>query len=298
MTARKVIVQVPCYNEEATLAVTLADLPRQLEGVNTVEWLVIDDGSTDNTLEVARRHGADHIVRLERHGGLAAAFRAGLAAAVQAGADIIVNTDADNQYCAADIPRLIEPILLGAADIVVGCRPISQITHFSRVKIVCERLGSAIVRILSSTCVADTASGFRALSRRAALRLRLVSHYSYTQEMLIEAGAKGIVVGSVPIRVNPPLRPSRLMKGIGGYIWRQAITIVAAYIRYRVLPVAVWRSASTESTVAVPRSSSLPRVWQARVAPNLPDSAAEAQGPDERGTGLCSCLTKPSDAHR
>ncbi|MFP3944287.1 MAG: glycosyltransferase family 2 protein, partial [Alphaproteobacteria bacterium] len=191
---RKLIIQIPCLNEEETLPATLAALPRQVPGFATVEWQIIDDGSTDRTVEVARANGVDHIVRLPRHGGLAAAFRAGISAALARGADVIVNTDADNQYNADDIPALVAPILAGNADLVVGCRPIENIEHFSATKKFLQRLGSWVVRVASGTDIPDAPSGFRAISREAAMRMTVVSRYTYTLETLIQAGQSGLAV--------------------------------------------------------------------------------------------------------
>jgi glycosyltransferase involved in cell wall biosynthesis len=233
MGALKVIIQIPCFNEEAALPVTLGALPRQLPGVGTIEWLVIDDGSSDRTCEVARQCGIDHLIRLPVHRGLAAAFTAGLEACLRAGADIVVNTDADNQYRAQDIPKLIEPILRGEAEIVVGARPIGAIEHFSPAKKLMQRLGSLVVRLLTGTGVQDTPSGFRAITRAAALRLQTFSTFSYTQEMIIGASIEGIPIASVPVGVNPKLRESRLAKSSAGYIFRQALTIARMFAIYR-----------------------------------------------------------------
>jgi len=230
---RKLVIQIPCYNEEATLGVTLSALPRKISGVDAVEWLIIDDGSTDKTVEVARAHGVDHIVRLPRHQGLARAFIAGLEASLRAGADLIVNADADNQYCADDIPQLIAPILAGQADIVVGARPISEIEHFSPAKKLLQRLGSWVVRLASNTDIPDAPSGFRAMSRDAAMRLHVFNEYTYTLETIIQAGQKGMVVTSVPIRTNEDLRPSRLVTSIPNYIRRQILTLLRIFMTYR-----------------------------------------------------------------
>lgn len=231
----KLIIQIPCYNEEATLGLTLSELPRQIPGVDTVEWLVVNDGSRDRTIEVAKVCGVDHIVNLRHNQGLAKAFMAGIEACLRAGADIIVNTDADNQYCAADIPRLIEPILAGHAEIVVGERPISKIEHFSPIKKVLQRWGSWVVRLASNTRIPDAPSGFRAISRSAALQLNVFSSYSYTLETIIQAGQKGMVITSVPIRTNVYLRPSRLVKSIPSYIKRSILTIVRIFMTYKPL---------------------------------------------------------------
>jgi len=230
---RKLIIQIPCYNEEATLGVALSALPREIPGVDVVEWLIIDDGSMDKTVEVAKAHGVDHIVRLPRHQGLASAFVAGLEASLRAGADLIVNVDADNQYCADDIPQLIAPILIGKADIVVGARPISEIEHFSPLKKLLQKLGSWVVRLASKTDIADAASGFRAMSRDAAMRLHVFNDYTYTLETIIQAGQKGMVVTSVPIRTNKDLRPSRLVTSIPDYIRHQVLTLLRIFMTYQ-----------------------------------------------------------------
>lgn len=229
----KLIIQIPCYNEEATLPGTLADLPRELPGVDAVEWLVVDDGSQDRTAEVAREHGVDHVVKLPRNRGLSRAFLAGLRACVEAGADVIVNTDADNQYRGADIPLLLEPILAGEADLVVGARPIGEIRHFSPLKRLLQRMGSWATRVLSGTEVSDAVSGFRAMSRRAAMQLHVFNEYTYTVETLIQAGQKGMAVRSVPIGVNPDLRPSRLVRSTPRYVLRQATTMLRIFVTYR-----------------------------------------------------------------
>ena len=231
----KLIVQIPCYNEEATLGLTLSQLPRQLPGIDEIEWLIINDGSRDRTLEVAKANGVDRIVNLQRNQGLAKAFIAGLEASLEAGADIIVNTDADNQYCAADIPKLIAPILEGRAEIVVGARPIQNIKHFSPLKKFLQRLGSLVVRLASNTRVPDAPSGFRAISREAALRLNVFNEYTYTLETIIQAGQRGLTVTSVPIRVNEDLRPSRLVKSIFAYVQHSILTILRVFMTYRPL---------------------------------------------------------------
>jgi len=236
----KLIIQIPCYNEEATLAVTLSELPRQVEGIETVEWLVIDDGSRDRTVEVAREWGVDHIVQFGQNRGLAKGFMAGLEACLKAGADVIVNTDADNQYCAADIPRLVAPILAGQAQIVIGARPIQQIEHFSPTKKLLQQLGSWAVRVASRTAVADAPSGFRAISREAAMELNVFNEYTYTLETIIQAGQKGMAVTSVPIRTNGYLRPSRLVKNIFSYVQRSLITILRIFITYKPFQFFMW----------------------------------------------------------
>jgi glycosyltransferase involved in cell wall biosynthesis len=229
----KLIIQIPCYNEEETLGITLSALPRKVAGVDTVEWLIVDDGSTDGTVELGRARGADHIIRLPQHQGLAKAFMAGLEASLKAGADIVVNLDADNQYSADDIPKLIGPILSGKAEIVVGMRPISEVKHFSFVKKCLEKLGSGAVRFASKTDIPDAASGFRAMSRDAAMRLNVFNKYTYTLETIIQAGQKGMAVASVPIHINEDLRPSRLVKSIPDYILRSILTIVRIFMTYR-----------------------------------------------------------------
>lgn len=229
----KLIIQIPCFNEEEHLPVTLRDLPRTLPGFDTIEYLVIDDGSSDRTAAAAQESGVHHIVRLVKHAGLAKAFVAGLDAAVRAGADVIVNTDADNQYCAADIGKLVEPILRGDAEMVIGARPVMEIEHWSPIKKALQRLGSWAVRVASGTSVADAPSGFRAISRNAAIQLRVFNQYTYTLETIIQAGQKGMSVASVPIRTNAELRPSRLIKSIPRYVVRSLLTMVRIFIIYR-----------------------------------------------------------------
>ena len=235
MAGRTLIIQIPCFNEGDTLGVTLAALPRQVPGFTRVDWMVIDDGSTDGTIAVAKAAGVDHIVRLARNQGLARAFAAGLEAAVRAGADVIVNTDADNQYCAEDIPKLTAPILAGEADLVIGARPISATAHFSRTKKALQLLGSMVVRMASRTTVVDAPSGFRALTREAALRLHVHGEYTYTLETIIAAGRKNMAVTSVPIRTNPDLRPSRLVRNLPDYVLRSAVTILRSFTTYKPL---------------------------------------------------------------
>jgi glycosyltransferase involved in cell wall biosynthesis len=227
----KLVIQIPCLDEEATLPATLADLPREVPGVDVVEWLVIDDGSTDRTVEVAREHGVDHVVSHRTNRGLAAAFLTGLEAALAAGADIVVNTDADNQYDGSCIAELIAPVLAGA-DMVIGERPIEQISEFSGMKKRLQRLGSWVVRKFSRTEVRDAASGFRAFSREAALRLQVYGRYSYTMETLVQANAEGLKVTGVPIRVNAKTRDSRLVKSTRQYVSRSAQTIVRSFALY------------------------------------------------------------------
>ena len=231
----KLIIQIPCYNEEATLGITLSSLPRQLPGISCIEWLVINDGSTDKTVEVAQSFGVDRIVNLNHNQGLAKAFMAGIEACLTAGADIIVNTDADNQYCADDIPKLIEPIVSGRAEIVIGTRPISKIKHFSPVKKLLQKFGSWVVRLASNTDIPDAPSGFRAISREAAMQLNVFNQYTYTLEMIIQAGQKGIAITSVPIRTNKYLRPSRLVKSIPAYVQRSLFTILRIFMTYQPL---------------------------------------------------------------
>ncbi len=231
--AMKLIIQIPCYNEEGTLAVALAALPRQVPGFNCVEWLIIDDGSTDATSQVARDQGVDHVVRFTKNQGLASAFVAGLEACLAAGADVIVNTDADNQYCADDIPKLVEPILSGRADMVLGARPIQSIEHFSPLKKLLQMLGSWVVRVASRTAVPDAPSGFRAMSRQAAMELNVFSEYTYTLETIIQAGQKRMALECVPVRVNEDLRPSRLVKSIPAYVQRSIMVIARIFVTYR-----------------------------------------------------------------
>jgi glycosyltransferase involved in cell wall biosynthesis len=231
----KLVIQIPCYDEETSLPVTLAALPRHVPGFESVEWLVVDDGSEDRTAEVARRHGVDHVVRLPFHQGLSKAFMAGLEASLRAGADVIVNTDADNQYDARDIPKLVRPILDGEAQIVVGARATDEIEHFSATKRLLQRLGSWVTRLASRTDIPDAPSGFRAMTRDAALRLNVFSPYTYTLEMIIQAGRQGLPIASVPIRTNEDLRPSRLIKSIPSYIQRSALIILRVFMTYKPL---------------------------------------------------------------
>ena len=229
----KLIIQIPCYNEESTLGITLSALPREIPGVDVVEWLIIDDGSTDQTIDVALKHGVDHVIRLPRNQGLAKAFMAGLEGSLNAGADIIVNTDADNQYCADDIPKLLEPILSGKAEIVVGARPIDNVEHFSYIKKTLQKIGSSVVRLASKTDIPDAPSGFRAISRQAAMRLNVFNEHTYTLETIIQAGQKSMAITSVPIKTNEDLRPSRLVKSIPHYIQRSILTIIRIFMTYR-----------------------------------------------------------------
>lgn len=229
----KLIIQIPCFNEGQTLSTTLLALPRIVAGFSSVEWLIIDDGSEDDTIAVAKAHGVDHIICHTGNKGLARAFMTGLDACLRLGADIIVNTDADNQYNADDIPALTQPILQQRSELVIGARPISSIEHFSPIKKILQSLGSWVVRVASKTKVPDAPSGFRAMSRMAAQRLMVFNDYTYTLETIIQAGQKNITVSSVPIRVNEELRPSRLVKSIPSYIKRSIITIIRIFVIYR-----------------------------------------------------------------
>ena len=229
----KLIIQIPCYNEEATLPETLAALPKSIPGFDRVETLVVDDGSEDGTVAVARECGVNHIICLKRHKGLAKAFMDGIEACLSFGADVIINTDADNQYNAKDIPGLLEPILKGEADFVIGTRPIESVEHFSWIKKVLQVLGSRIVRVASQTSVMDAPSGFRAITREAAMRLNIFSSYSYTLETLIQAGHIGITTVSVPVEVNGKQRSSRLVKSVFSYVLNSAITIIRTYAIYK-----------------------------------------------------------------
>ena len=233
----KLIIQIPCFNEEAQLPTTLSRLPRQIDGFDSVEWLIVDDGSTDRTIEVARAAGVDHVVRLTNNKGLAAAFQAGLDAGLKLGADVIVNTDADNQYEGADIPKLVAPILSGHADMVVGDRQIGTIAHFSAGKKLLQRLGSWVVRQASSTEIPDTTSGFRAYNREAALSMQAVSRFTYTLETIIQAGKLLVAVDHVPIRTNAKTRESRLFPSTAAYVRRNALSIFRIYSQYQPLKV-------------------------------------------------------------
>ena len=229
----KLIIQIPCYNEEEYLGVTLNDLPKKLEGIDEIEYLVIDDGSTDKTVEVAKKMGVNYVIRHNNNLGLARAFATGIENCLELGADIIVNTDADNQYCAADIEKLIKPILDGTADIVIGARPIDSIKHFSITKKILQRIGSSVVRFFSNTDVLDATSGFRAISKKAACHISIFSNYTYTLETIIQAGRKGLAITSVPIRVNPVTRPSKLIKSTFHYVCTSIITIFRIFIIYK-----------------------------------------------------------------
>jgi glycosyltransferase involved in cell wall biosynthesis len=233
----KLIIQIPCYNEALTLPTTLKDLPSQFPGVDQVEYLVIDDGSEDDTAQVAAENGVHHVVRLNPHRGLAIGFTAGLEACLRQGADIIINTDADNQYHAEDMQRLIAPILSGQAEIVVGDRGVASLSTFSPSKRLLQRLGSWVVARASGLRTPDATSGFRAISREAALRTLVLSEYSYTLETLIQAGHRGMSVAYVPIRTNPHTRPSRLIRSVPQYLAYSGTTIVRAYAMYRPLRV-------------------------------------------------------------
>lgn len=233
----KLIVQIPCYNEEEVLPQTVADIPREIEGIDKVEILIIDDGCSDRTVEVAREIGVDHVLSNTQNIGLARSFRRGIEHCVRLGADIIVNTDADNQYVGADIPKLVKPVLEGRAHIVVGDRQTAKIEHFSPLKKLLQSLGSGVVRRLAGVYVPDTVSGFRAFSREAAIKLNIVSPFSYTIETVIQAGKRDIAVLSVPVRTNPKTRESRLFKSIPDFITRQASTIIRMYAMYQPLRV-------------------------------------------------------------
>ncbi|MDQ3769904.1 MAG: glycosyltransferase family 2 protein [Actinomycetota bacterium] len=247
----KLIIQIPCFNEEAQLPATLADLPRTVPGFDQVEWLVVDDGSTDRTIEVARAGGVDHIVRLTNNKGLAAGFQAGLDACLKLGADVIVNTDADNQYDARDIPKLVAPIVDGRADMVVGDREVMSIEHFSPLKKVLQRLGSWVVRQASQTSVPDTTSGFRAYNREAAIQIAVVSKFTYTLETIIQAGKQLVATDHVPIRTNEQTRESRLFPSMWAYVRRNGLAIFRIYTQYE--PLKVFMTASL--VVALPAAA-------------------------------------------
>ena len=229
----KLIIQISCFNEEDTLAETLKALPGKIEGIDEIEVLIINDGSTDSTAKVAEENGADHIINFKRNQGLARSFMAGINACLKFGADIIVNTDADNQYSADDIPALIQPILEGRADMVIGARPISRIKHFSLMKKIMQKIGSWLVRKVSRTSVLDAPSGFRAISQNSALKLNVFNTFTYTHETIIQAGLKNMAVTSVPVKVNKTTRPSRLFKSIPSYIARSLIAILRMVVVYR-----------------------------------------------------------------
>ena len=229
----KLIIQIPCYNEEQTLATTLTDLPKSIDGIDEIQILIIDDGSSDRTVEVAKECGVENFVKHETNLGLAKAFVSGLSRALELGADIIVNTDADNQYCGQDVEKLVKPILENRADIVIGARPVQSVKDFSPVKKILQKLGSFVMRLISSTEIADAPSGFRAFSKEAALQLNVFDNYTYTLETIIQAKAKGFNIISVPIRVNPELRKSKLVRNIFDYIRRSIFTMIRMFIVYR-----------------------------------------------------------------
>lgn len=231
----KLIIQIPCYNEAETLGIALNDLPASLEGIDEIEYLIINDGSRDATVEVAEKWGVHHIVSFKQNKGLAKGFMAGIDGCLRYGADIIVNTDADNQYCAEDIKKLILPILNGQADIVIGERPIDDTEHFTYMKKKLQHFGSWVVRKASNTNIPDAPSGFRAFSREAAMRINVVNDYTYTLETIVQAGREKIAITSVPIRTNGELRPSRLFNSIWGYVKRSMLTILRAYMMYKPL---------------------------------------------------------------
>lgn len=231
----KLIVQIPCFNEAETLEIALNDLPRHIEGIDEIEYLIINDGSIDNTVEVAEKWGVNYVVNFKRNKGLAKGFMAGIDACLRQGADIIVNTDADNQYVAADIEKLVRPILDGKSDIVIGERPIDETEHFSPLKKKLQHFGSWVVREASATDIPDAPSGFRAYSKEAALRLNVVNEYTYTLEQIVQAGRNKMAIISVPIRTNGELRPSRLFGSMFSYIKKSMLTIVRAYIMYKPL---------------------------------------------------------------
>ncbi len=231
----KLIVQIPAFNEEATIAQTLRDIPKKIDGITSIESLVIDDGSSDNTAEAARKAGATHVVQLKTHRGLSSAFLAGINAALRLGADIIVNTDADNQYAGADIPKLVAPIMRGSADVVIGDREVAKSPHMSAFKRLLQRLGSRTVGLASGIRVSDVTSGFRAFSRDAAMQINVFNPFTYTLETVIQAGNRNLGVQSVPVRTNAPTRPSRLYHGIGTYLRKSTATIFRIYTIYKPL---------------------------------------------------------------
>src|SRR5437764_4329472 len=231
----KLIVQIPAFNKESTIAQTLRDVPKKIDGIIAIETIVIDDGSSDNTADAARKAGATHVVQLKTHRGLSSAFLAGINAALRLGADVIVNTDADNQYAGADIPKLIAPIVRGSADVVIGDREVSKSPHMSGFKRLLQRLGSWTVGLASGVSVADVTSGFRAFSREAALQINVFNPFTYTLETLIQAGNRNLGVQSVPVRTNAPTRPSRLYRGLGTYLRKSIATIFRIYTIYKPL---------------------------------------------------------------
>lgn len=238
----KLIIQIPCYNEADTLEVVLNNLPRELEGIDTIEYLIVNDGSSDRTVEIAQKWGVHHIIHFSQNKGLARGFMAGLDGCLRNGADIIVNTDADNQYRGEDIKRLIQPILDGKADMVVGSRPIDDTEHFSFLKKKLQHFGSWAVRLASNTDIQDAPSGFRAMTREAALHLNVINDYTYTLETIVQAGRDKIAVMSVPVNTNPELRPSRLFQGIWSYIKKSVVIILRAYMMYQPLKVFTYLS--------------------------------------------------------
>ena len=231
----KLIIQIPCYNEEETLNIALDALPRRIDGIDEIEYMIINDGSKDKTVEVAKAWGVHHIVNFRRNKGLAYGFMAGIDEALKQGADITVNTDADNQYCGDDIAKLVAPILADEADIVIGARPIDSIAHFSFIKKKLQHLGSWFVRVASDTDIPDAPSGFRAFSRDAAMRLHVINEYTYTLETIIQAGREKISITSVPVRTNAELRPSRLFHSMRSYVKKSALTIIRAFMMYKPL---------------------------------------------------------------
>lgn len=231
----KLIIQIPCYNEAETLEIALNELPKHIDGIDTIEYLIINDGSKDNTVEVAKKWGVNYVVNFKRNKGLAKGFMAGLDACLRNGADIIVNTDADNQYCGEDIEKLVRPIIEGKTDIVIGERPIDQTEHFSPLKKKLQHFGSWVVRKASNTDIPDAPSGFRAYSREAAMRLNVHNEYTYTLETIVQAGRTKIAMTSVPIRTNAELRPSRLFSSMFGYVKRSMVTIIRAFMMYKPL---------------------------------------------------------------
>jgi len=231
----KLIIQIPCYNEADTLEIALNDLPEQIEGIDKIEYLIINDGSKDATVEVAKRWGVNYVVNFKANKGLAKGFMAGLDACLRNGADIIVNTDADNQYCGEDIEKLVRPIIEGKSDIVIGERPIDQTAHFSPLKKRLQHFGSWVVRKASKTDIPDAPSGFRAYSREAAMRMNVVNEYTYTLETIVQAGRNKIAIMSVPIRTNPELRKSRLFNSMFGYVKKSMLTIIRAFLMYKPL---------------------------------------------------------------
>lgn len=231
----KLIIQIPCYNEAETLEIALNGLPKQIDGIDVIEYLIINDGSKDNTVEVAKNWGVHHIVNFKQNKGLAKGFMAGIDEALRQGADIVVNTDADDQYCGADIEKIVRPILDGKADIVIGARPIDETEHFSPLKKKLQHFGSWVVRKASKTDIPDAPSGFRAYSREAALQLNVVNEYTYTLEQIVQAGRNKIAIMSVPIRTNAELRPSRLFSSMFGYVKKSMLTIIRSYVMYKPL---------------------------------------------------------------